>query len=109
VNTPVSYSRRGGAKVGAVSATWPFGKIEVANGAVTVSVMGRRRTLTVAKVLRAEPLGFFSNSSDGPGVRIFFRGQHWEEYVDFYSSSGWREAFAELRVAGFNVVEPPAR
>jgi hypothetical protein len=107
VDTPISYSRRGGAQVGGLRGSWPFGKIDIANGAVTVSVMGRSRTLTVAEVLRAEPLGFFK-SGGGAGVRIFFRGQHWEEYVDFHSMSAWREVLAELKYHGFTVREPPA-
>ena len=108
MDAPFTWSRRGGAKVGSLEATWPFGRIEIANGSVTVRVMGRRKTLSVAEVLRVEPLGFFSTSGDGPGVRIFFRAQHWEEYVDFYSIGGWREALDALKFAGFNVVEPPA-
>lgn len=101
-----SYSRWGGARVGAVNASWPLGKIEIAKGAATVSVMGRRRTLNVAEVLRVEPLGFFQ-AGEGPGVRIFFRGQHWEEHVDFYSMSAWREVLAELKYHGFTVPELP--
>ncbi len=91
--------------MGSVDGTWPLGKIEITMGRVTVGVAGKARTLGVAEVLRVEPLGFFSTSADGPGVRIFFRGQHWEEYVDFYSLSAWREVLAELRYAGFNIVE----
>ena len=102
------YARRGGAQVGALHASWPLGKIEIANGAVTVSVMGRRKTLNVAEVLRVEPLGFFQ-AGEGPGVRIFFRGQHWEEHVDFYSMSAWREVLAELKYHGFTVPEPPRK
>jgi hypothetical protein len=102
----MSYSRRGGAAIGGLQGSWPFGKIEIADGAVTVSVMGRRRTLTVAEVLRVEPLGFFSPGGS-TGVRIFFRGQHWDDYVDFYSLSAWREVLAELKHHGFTVQEPP--
>jgi hypothetical protein len=108
VEEPHSYSRRGGARVGSLEASWPFGRIEIARGRVTVAVMGRRRTLSVAEVLRVEPVGWFTRQGGGPGVRIFFRGAHWEEYVDFYSMSAWREVLAELKQAGFNVPEPPA-
>jgi hypothetical protein len=41
----------------------------------------------------------------GPGVRIFFRGQHWEEFVDFYTTIGQGDVLDALRNAGFNVVE----
>ena len=99
MNSPIAYSRRGGAVVGSRFASWPFGKIEISGESVT---------LGVAEVLRIQPLGFIA-SEQGPGVRIFFRGEYCEEFVDFYSISGWREAFAELRYAGFNVVEPLAR
>ena len=102
---PYSYSRRGGARVGSIDGTWPLGRIDIAKGTVTVGVMGSTRTLSVAEVLRVEPLGFFSDSAEGPGVRIFFKGAHWEEHVDFYSTSAWREVLAELRYAGFNIVE----
>jgi hypothetical protein len=104
MDLPAGYSRRGGARVGYRSGSWPFGKIEIAGGFVTVSVLGGRRTLGVADVLRVEPLGAFSTDG-GPGVRIFFRGKHWEEHVDFYSMTGRAEIMAELRAAGFNVVE----
>jgi hypothetical protein len=43
----------------------------------------------------------------GPGVRIFFRGQQWEEYVDFYTTIGQGDVLDALRNAGFNVVEKP--
>ena len=108
METPYRYSRRGGASVGSTYASWPFGKIEITPGAVTVSVMGKSRTLRVAEVLRVEPLGHFSSMGGGPGVRLFFRGQHWEEHVDFNSMGAWREVLAELQYAGFNVVETPA-
>ena len=106
MDSPVYYSRRGGAKVGSLSATWPFGRIEISQGSVTVRVMGAAKALSVAEVLRVQPLGFFATDGDA-GVRIFFRGKHWEEYVDFYSMSARREVLAELRQAGFNVEEPP--
>jgi len=104
METPAGYSRRGGAHVGYRSGTWPFGKIEIAGGTVTVSVLGGRRTLSVADVLRVEPLGAFSTDG-GPGVRIFFRGEHWEEHVDFYSMTARAEIIAKLRAAGFNALE----
>jgi hypothetical protein len=105
VDTPVSYSRRGGAAIGFLHGSWPLGKIVIENGAVTVSVMGRSRTLSVAEVLRVEPLGL---RGGGPGVRIVFRGKHWDEHVDFYSISAWREVLAELKNHGFTVVDPQA-
>ena len=71
---------------------------------MTVSVLGGRRTLSVADVLRVEPLGAFSTDG-GPGVRIFFRGEHWEEHVDFYSMTARAEIIAKLRAAGFNALE----
>ena len=100
----IHYSRRGGAAVGSRSATWPFGKIEVSADSVTVSVIGKAKRLSVAEVLRVEPLGWLPTEV-GPGVRIFFRGQHWEEYVDFYSTMGQGDVLDALRNAGFNVVE----
>lgn len=107
MDSPVYYARRGGALVAGRFASWPFGKIEISGEAVTVRVMGKAKTLRVAEVLRVEPLGLFS-SEGGAGLRIFYRGQHWEEYVDFYSRPGRDEILAELRRAGFNVVEPPS-
>ena len=103
----IRYSRRGGAAVGILSASWPFGKIEISADSVTVRVMGKARTLRVAEVLRVEPLGWLA-TEEGPGVRIFFRGQHWEEFVDFYSTTGQGDVLDELRNAGFKVVEKPA-
>jgi hypothetical protein len=100
----IHYSRRGGASVGIRSATWPFGKIEISADSVTVSVIGKARTLRVAEVLRVEPLGWLA-TEEGPGVRIFFQGQHWEEYVDFYTTIGQGDVLDALRNAGFNVVE----
>ena len=100
----IHYSRRGGAAVGSRSATWPFGKIEIAADSVTVSVIGKAKTLRVAEVLRVEPLGWLPTEV-GPGVRIFFRGQHWEEFVDFYTTIGQGDVLDALRNAGFNVVE----
>ena len=100
----IHYFRRGGAAVGSRSATWPFGKIEISADSVTVSVIGKARTLRVAEVLRVEPLGWLG-TEEGPGVRIFFRGQHWEEYVDFYTTIGQGDVLDALRNAGFNVVE----
>ena|SRR6187402_1482216 len=100
----IHYSRRGGAAVGIRSATWPFGKIEISADSVTVSVIGKAKTLRVAEVLRVEPLGWLA-TEEGPGIRIFFRGQHWEEFVDFYSLTGQGEVLDELRNAGFKVVE----
>jgi len=67
--------------------------------------MGNTQALQVADVLRVEPLGFFSAAERGPGVRIFFRGQHWEDHVDFYSVSGQDEILSVLKHVGFNVVE----
>jgi hypothetical protein len=55
-------------------------------------------------VLRVEPLGWLA-TEEGPGVRIFFQGQHWEEYVDFYTTIGQGDVLDALRNAGFNVVE----
>lgn len=100
-----SRSWRGGAAIGALHATWPFGKIEIVDGSVTVRVLCRSRTLSVAEVLRVESLGFFGGGEDGPGVRVFFRGKHWEEHVDFYSSTAPQAILADLKQAGFNVVE----
>ena len=100
----IHYSRRGGAAVGTRSATWPFGKIEILADSVTVSVIGKAKTLRVAEVLRVEPLGWLA-TEEGPGVRIFFRGQHWEEFVDFYTTIGQGDVLDALRNAGFNVVE----
>jgi len=100
----IHYSRRGGAAVGSRSATWPFGKIDVSADSVTVSVIGKAKRLSVAEVLRVEPLGWLPTEV-GPGVRIFFRGQHWEEYVDFYTTIGQGDVLDALRNAGFNVVE----
>ena len=62
MDSPVYYSRRGGANVGSRTASWPFGKIEIAGDAVTVSVLGKSRTLRVAEVLRVESLGYFSSA-----------------------------------------------
>jgi hypothetical protein len=105
----VYYSRRGGASVGARYGTWPFGKIEISDGSVTVRVWpGSSRTLGVADVLRVESVSAFSTSSDGAGVRIYFRGKHWEEYVDFYSVFAQREVLVALVNAGFNVVHDGA-
>ena len=100
----IRYSQRGGAAVGSRCATWPFGRIEISADSVTVRVMGKAKTLRVAEVLRVEPLGWLA-TEEGPGVRIFFRGQHWEEFVDFYSLTGQGEVLDELRNAGFKVVE----
>lgn len=72
---------------------------------MTVHVLWRSRTLSVAEVLRVESLGLFSEGEYGPGVRAFFRGKHWEEHVDFYSTIARQEILAELRQAGFYVVE----
>jgi len=105
--SPIHYSRRGGAAVENRYATWPFGKIEISADSVTVSVLGKAKTLRVAEVLRVEPLGWLA-AAEGRGVRIFFRGQHWEEFVDFYSLTGQGEVLVELRSAGFNVVEKSA-
>jgi hypothetical protein len=102
----IRYCRRGGAAIGSISASWPSGKIEISADSVTVSVLGKAKTLRVAEVLRVEPLGWLS-AAEGRGVRIFFRGQHWEEYVDFYSMTGQRDVLLELRSAGFNVLEKP--
>lgn len=104
MSSPISYSQRGGAAIGSRSASWPFGKIEISPGSVTVSVLGKAKTLGVAEVIRVESLGLL-RTEEGPGVRIFFRGQHWEEFVDFYSFSGWGDVLDELKNAGFNVVE----
>jgi hypothetical protein len=101
-----SRSWRGGAAIGALHATWPFGKIGIVDGSVTVRVLRRSRTLSVAEVLRVESLGLFSEGEYGPGVRVFFRGKHWEEHVDFYSTTARQEILAELKLAGFKVVEP---
>ncbi|HTU65866.1 MAG TPA: hypothetical protein VMF52_07950 [Steroidobacteraceae bacterium] len=106
MDPPIRYSRRGGACIGGFNGTWPFGKIEIREGAVTVRLLGARRTLTVAEVLRVEPLGFLAGD-DGPGVRIFCRGKFWDESVDFYSLSARDEVLAELKIAGFNVVDVP--
>jgi hypothetical protein len=65
--------------------------------------MGKSRTLGVAEVLRIEPLGLLSSGEGSPGVRIFFRGPHWEEFVDFYSLSGRGEVLGALAHAGFTV------
>ena len=100
----IRYSQRGGAAVGSRCATWPFGRIEISADSVTVRVMGKAKTLRVAEVLRVEPLGWLA-TEEGLGVRIFFRGQHWEELVDFYSLTGQGEVLDELRNAGFKVVE----
>jgi len=100
----IRYSRRGGAAVGNRSATWPFGKIEISADSVTVSVLGKARTLSVAEVLRVEPLGWLA-AEEGPGIRIFFQGQHWEEFVDFYTMTGARNLLVELRNAGFKITE----
>jgi len=100
----IRYSRRGGAQIGVMNATWPFGKIEISEGSVTVRLLGKARTLSVAEVLRVEPIGVLV-AEDGPGVRIFFRGQHWEEFVDFYTMIGQGDVLDELKSAGFNVVE----
>jgi hypothetical protein len=106
----IYYSRRGGAFVGAAYGTWPFGKIEIADGSVTVRVWPwTRRTLGVAEVLRVESVGHFSTGSNGAGVRIYFRGKHWEEYVDFYSGSAQREVLVALVNAGFNVIHDGAK
>ena len=105
MNTPIQFSKRGGAQVGSVHGSWPFGKIEISNSSVTVRVLGKSRTLTGAEVLRVEPLGFFAESEGGPGVRIFFRAEHWEEFVDFHSLSAHREILEVLKQAGFKVVE----
>ena len=43
---------------------------------------------------------------EGPGVRVYFRGKHWEEHVDFYSTTARQEILTELMLAGFKVVEP---
>jgi hypothetical protein len=107
MDTPYSYSKRGGARVGAICGTWPMGRIAISMGIVTVKVIGRSRTLSVADVLRVEPLRFISGYEGGPGVRLFFRGQLGEESVDFYSLSARSEVLAELKQAGFNVVEMP--
>jgi hypothetical protein len=104
VNAPIGYSRRGGASIGWRTGSWPFGKIEISPGSVTISVLGKSRTLRVAEVLRVESFGFLT-AEEGPGVRIFFRGQHWEEFVDFYSFFGRDDVLDELKKAGFNVVE----
>ena len=100
----IRYSQRGGAAVGSRCATWPFGRIEISADSVTVSVIGKAKTLRVAEVLRVEPLGWLPTEV-GPGVRIFFRGQHWEEFVDFYTTIGQGDVLDALRNAGFNVVE----
>ena len=103
----IRYSRRGGAAIGSTSASWPLGKIEISTDSVTVSALGKAKTLCVAEVLRVEPLGLLA-AAEGRGVRIFFRGQRWEEFVDFYSMTGQRDVLLELRSAGFNVVEKSA-
>jgi len=100
----IHYSRRGGAAVGSRSATWPFGKIEVSADSVTVSVIGKAKTLRVAEVLRVEPLGWLPTEV-GPGVRIFFRGQHWEEFIDFYTTIGQGDVLDAIRHAGITVVD----
>jgi hypothetical protein len=105
--SPILYSRRGGAAVGFTSGSWPFGKIEISADSVTVRVFGKAKTLRVAEVLRVESLGWMS-TEDGPGVRIFFRGQHWEEFVDFYTIMGEGDVLHVLRNAGFKVVEKSA-
>jgi hypothetical protein len=105
MSIPIQFSKRGGAQVGSVHGSWPFGKIEISNSSVTVRVLGKSRTLTEAEVLRVESLGFFASSEGGPGVRIFFRAEHWEEFVDFHSLSAHREILEVLKQAGFNVVQ----
>ena len=106
MDTPIYYSRRGGACIGSQFASWPFGKIEISAGSVAVSIMSKTQTLRVAEVLRVEPLGFFA-AQEGPGVRIFFRGQQWEDHVDFYSTSARDEVLSVLKHVGFNVVDKP--
>jgi hypothetical protein len=106
MTTPIRFSKRGGAQVGSVLASWPFGKIEISNSSVTVRVLGKRLTLSIAEVLRVESLGHFTtNMARGAGVRIFFRGEPGEDFVEFYSTFGHGEVLNALKQAGCNVID----
>jgi hypothetical protein len=99
---PIAYSRRGSASVGYIGAGWPFGKIEVSSGCVTVRALWKSRTLTLDQVKRVETLGLLDN---GPGVRLWFRDPdaREDEFVDFVPWSDNDGILAALSDAGFRI------
>ncbi len=95
----VLYKQRGGAHVGAAFGTWPLGRLLVEPGKITVSVLFGRKSFSPAQIDRIELL-----AGGAAGLRIFYRGPHWEEFVDFSANLFLKKLLPALAAAGFTEV-----
>ena len=92
-----SLSFTGGARIGPFQATWPFGRLSISTGQLTISLaFAGRCTFAPAEVARLERCGIASNGirivhtrSDCPETAIFWCGARVERVLDAATRAGF--------------------
>jgi len=90
---------RGGARVGWVQATWPFGRLSISSGRFTISLaFVGQYTFAPPEVSRLERCGVASNGvrivhtrSDYPDTIIFWCGARAQRVLDAATRAGFRQ------------------
>jgi hypothetical protein len=92
--------RRGGARIGWVSASWPLAGIEVDHGKVQVNSLGTY-VFAPNEVTAVEPVGAIPFLSQG--IRIHHTKKNYPERVVFYTLSSRHSLLEAIETAGFRV------
>ncbi|WP_457332299.1 hypothetical protein [Rhizobacter sp. P5_C2] len=98
----IQVSRRGGAQVGWLNASWPLASIQITPDALTVSVL-EKYTFVPAQVHAIEAIG--SIPVLNTGIRIHHTRADYPEKVIFYSVGGRDSLLQAAGAAGFPVGE----
>jgi hypothetical protein len=97
------FKQRGGAQIGWMSASWPLAGIEVSQGKLIVSSLGRY-AFEPSDVTAVEEVGAIPILSQG--IRIHHSNTRYPEKIVFYSLSGRTALLAAVRRAGFTIGQP---
>lgn len=101
-----TLEKSGGARIGWLNVSWPFGGIEVAPGRITVRGFGRY-DFTPGDVTSVEEVGLLPLITRSH--QIHHTNPDYPETIRFISLGGYRELTAAIRQAGFRVGKPVDR
>jgi hypothetical protein len=105
---PSRFTVRGGARIGWINASWPFGLLSVEPGALTISSpLGRSYVFEPGQVVALEPAGWIPVLQ--AGVRIVHTNPRYPSRIVFVAFQSPERVIERIRRAGFIPAAPDSR